>query len=66
MNSFNPSSNQRSSLDALFDKIEHDLLALTTAPLDTQAAAPRQAVDEFANEFLGHWLMPPRRRLSGT
>jgi hypothetical protein len=66
MNSFNPSSNQRSSLDALFDKIEHDLLALTTASLDMPAAAPRQAVDEFGNEFLGQWLMPPRRRLSGT
>ncbi|WP_036168969.1 hypothetical protein [Massilia sp. 9096] len=64
MNSFNPSSNQRSSLDALFDKIEHDLLALTTASLDAPAP-PRQTVDEFANEFLGHWLMPPRRRLTG-
>jgi hypothetical protein len=61
MNSFNPSSNQRSSLDALFDQIEHDLLALTTASLDAQAAAPRQSVDEFANEFLGHWLLPKRR-----
>jgi hypothetical protein len=66
MNSFNPPSPQRSSLDALFDKIEHDLLALTTAPLDVQGASPRQAVDEFANEFLGHWLLPPRQRLGRT
>jgi hypothetical protein len=63
MNSFNPSSHQHSALDALFDQVEHDLLALTTASLDAHAAAPRQTVDEFANEFLGHWLLPPKRRL---
>ena len=62
MNSFNPSFNQRSPLEALFDKIEHDLLALTTASIDGRNGAPRQTVDEFANEHLGHWRMPPRRR----
>lgn len=58
----NPPSQPRSPLDALYDKIEHDLLVLTTASLDGRSAAPRQTVDEFANEFLGHWSMPPRRR----
>jgi hypothetical protein len=23
-------------------------------------------VDEFANEFLGHWSMPPQRRVKRT
>ena len=61
MNSFNRDSQPRSPLDALCDKIERDLLALTTASLDGRNAAPRQMVDEFANEFLGQWSMPPRR-----
>lgn len=61
MNSFNPHYPPRSPPDALCDKIERDLLALTTASLDARAAAPRQTVDEFANECLGHWRMPPRR-----
>jgi hypothetical protein len=63
MNSFNPHFQPRSPLDALCDKIERDLLALTTASIDARNAAPRQTVDEFANEFLGHWSVPPRRRV---
>ena len=45
----------------MFDQIERDLLALTTAPLDVGDGTARVCVDEFANEFLGHWRMPPRR-----
>lgn len=63
MNSFTPPFQPRSPLDALCDQIERDLLALTTASLDARHAAPRQTVDEFANEFLGQWSMPPRRRV---
>jgi hypothetical protein len=48
--------------DALFDQIERQLLALTTAPLDARDNAPRHCVDEFADEFLVHFSMPPRRR----
>jgi hypothetical protein len=66
MNSTNPHFQPRSPLDALLDKIERDLLALTTASLDARSAAPRQTVDEFANEFLGHWSMPPRRWVKRT
>jgi len=66
MNSFNPHFQPRSPLDALCDKIERDLLALTTASLDARSAAPRQMVDEFANEYLGHWSMPPQRRVKRT
>jgi hypothetical protein len=40
-----------SAADALFDQIEQDLLALTTAPLDSRPAAPPQCVDEFADDF---------------
>ena len=40
-----------SAADALFDQIEQDLLALTTAPLDTRAGEPPQCVDEFADDF---------------
>lgn len=65
MNSFNSHQQPRSPLDALCDKIELDLLALTTASLDARNSAPRQMVDEFANEFLGHWSIPPRRRWDG-
>jgi hypothetical protein len=61
MNSFNPPYQPRSPLDALCDQIERELLILTTASLDARGAAPRQIVDEFANECLGHWSMPPRR-----
>jgi hypothetical protein len=45
----------------LFDQVERDLVALTTAPLDLGDGAPRICVDEFANEFLSHWSMPPKR-----
>jgi len=65
MNSFTPPFQPRSPLD-LCDKIERDLLALTTASLDARNAAPRQMVDEFANEFLGQWSMPPRRQARRT
>jgi hypothetical protein len=47
-----------SASDALFDKIEQDLLALTTAPLDGRAGAPLQSVDEFADDFLSAWSLP--------
>jgi len=62
MNSTNHTPQERSAHDALFDQVERDLLTLTTAPLDAADAAPRLCVDEFANEFLSHWSMPPRRR----
>ena len=51
--------NECSAPDALYDKIEQDLLALTTAPLDSLAGAPRQCVDEFADDFFSYWSMPP-------
>jgi hypothetical protein len=47
-----------SASDALFDKIEQDLLALTTAPLDGRAGAPLQSVDEFADDFFSAWSLP--------
>jgi hypothetical protein len=53
---------QCSAPDALLEQVERDLLALTTVPLDIRDGEPRQCVDEFANEFLIHWSMPPRRR----
>jgi hypothetical protein len=65
MTSFDPPFEPPSALDALCDKIELDLLALTTASLDARNAAPRQLVDEFADEFLGQWSVPPRRRRDG-
>ncbi len=43
---------QLSAPDALFDDIEQDLLALTTASLDEEDALPGTSVDEFANDFL--------------
>ncbi|MFC5548303.1 hypothetical protein [Massilia aerilata] len=48
-----------SAADALFDQIEQDLLALTTAPLDIRAAAPPQYVDEFADDFFSCWSPAP-------
>jgi hypothetical protein len=47
-----------SASDALFDQIEQDLLALTTAPLDGRAGAPLQSVDEFADDFFSAWSLP--------
>jgi hypothetical protein len=61
MNSTNHSPQERSAYDALFDQVERDLVALTTAPLELGDGAPRICVDEFANEFLSHWSMPPKR-----
>ena len=43
---------------ALLDQIEQDLLVLTTASLDGRADAP-EVVDEFADDFLSSWSMPP-------
>ena len=60
MNSPNLQPIQRSAHDALFDDIEHELLALTTASLDNDGddvAAP--FVDEFATEFLIELSRPP-------
>jgi hypothetical protein len=45
-------------LDALHDQLEHDLVALTTATLDDDAA-PTQCVDEFSTEFIMQWSVPP-------
>jgi len=61
MNSTNHTPQERSACEALFDQVERDLLALTVASLDADAA-PRVCIDEFANEFLGQWSLPPRRR----
>lgn len=38
--------------EALLDRLEHEMLALTTATMDEQDERPRQIVDEFAPEFL--------------
>jgi len=63
MNPTNHTPKERRACDALFDEVERDLLALTTVPLNAGDATPRVCIDEFANEFLGNWSMPPRRRL---
>ena len=60
---------QRSAPDALFDDLEHELLALTIAPLDDDELSTAPPVDEFANEFLVELSRPPSaapppRRLS--
>jgi hypothetical protein len=47
--------------DALCDKIEQDLLALTTAPLDGREMTPPKCVDEFADDFFSAWSLPPQR-----
>jgi hypothetical protein len=62
MNSTNHTPQELSACDALFDQVERDLLALTNVALEAADAAPPVCIDEFANEFLGHWSMPPRRR----
>jgi hypothetical protein len=46
--------------EVLFDRIERDLAALTTAPLDEEELVPGQVVDEFATEFLMDWTRPPK------
>jgi hypothetical protein len=47
--------------DALHDKIEQDLLTLTTAPLDGRDMTPPKCVDEFADDFFSAWSRPPQR-----
>ncbi|TFW33574.1 hypothetical protein [Massilia horti] len=44
--------------EALFDQIERDLLALSTAALDDEAP-PSGCVDEFSNEFPLPLRRPP-------
>ncbi len=62
MNTTNHSLFHCNAHDALFDRIERELCALTIAPLEAQPCAPRQPVDEFADEFLVHFAIPPTRR----
>jgi hypothetical protein len=50
---------ETSAAEALFDQIEQDLLALSIAPLECQAAAPPECVDEFADDFFICWSTPP-------
>ncbi|MEW6024319.1 MAG: hypothetical protein AB1807_19520 [Pseudomonadota bacterium] len=53
MNSPKLPSLQHSAPDALYDDIEQELLALTTASLDDDGSnASPTVVDEFDNEFL--------------
>jgi hypothetical protein len=59
MNSPNLQSTQHGAPDALFDELEHELLALTTASLDDDDALPAPLVDEFATEFLVELSRPP-------
>lgn len=58
MTSPNLQRTQPSAADALLDQLERDLVALTTASLDEEAAAPAAVVDEFDIEFLAHWTLP--------
>ncbi|WP_296948983.1 hypothetical protein [uncultured Massilia sp.] len=62
MNTTNPSLFQGNAHDALFERIERELCALTIAPLDAQPSMPRQSVDEFADDCLVHFALPPARR----
>jgi hypothetical protein len=48
-----------SATEALFEQIEQDLLALTTASLDGRGDEPPQCVDEFADDFFSCWSRPP-------
>ena len=48
-----------SAPDALFDDLEHELLALTIASLDDDELLSAPPVDEFANEFLVELSRPP-------
>jgi hypothetical protein len=47
------------SPEAQFDRLERELIALTTAELDDDVA-PAQVVDEFATEFLQDLTRPPK------
>ncbi|MFC4929754.1 hypothetical protein [Massilia sp. GCM10023247] len=58
MNSPNLQSTQHGAQDALFEELEQELLALTTASLDDDAL-PAPLVDEFATEFLVELSRPP-------
>jgi hypothetical protein len=61
MNSQNlPSLHSGVEADAMFNELEQDLLALTTAQLDEDEVLPAQVVDEFATEFLRELARPPR------
>ncbi|MFK3736496.1 hypothetical protein [Massilia sp. TN1-12] len=53
---------QVSARDALYDQIERELRALTIARLDGTDGAPRQVVDEFADDYPLCFRMPPPRR----
>ena len=60
MNSPNFQSIQHSAPEALFDDIEQELLALTTASLDNDGDDVEVPfVDEFATEFLVELSRPP-------
>jgi hypothetical protein len=48
------------SPEAIFDRLERDLVALTTAPLEDDEIVPAQVVDEFATEFLMDLTRPPK------
>jgi hypothetical protein len=58
MNSPKLPSILRGAPDALYDDIEHALLALTTASLDDEDGVP-PTVDEFATDFLIGCSRPP-------
>jgi hypothetical protein len=53
------SIHEYSATEALFEQIEQDLLALTTASLDDGGDKPPQCVDEFADDFFSCWSRPP-------
>jgi hypothetical protein len=48
--------------DALLDLVECQLLIAMTAALDVRDSIPRRCIDEFADESLGRFSMPPPRR----
>ena len=60
MNSTNTPQYPDGTHDALFDRMERELHALTAASLDKQETTQGQCVDEFADELLGrfHTLAP--------
>lgn len=62
MNPANHPLNHCGAPEAPYDRVERDLHTLLTAALDRPDTAPGECVDEFADEFLGNWVMPPRRR----
>ena len=65
MNSPNLHITQLSASDALFDDLEQELLALTTASLDEDDGLPGTCVDEFANEFLAEMSLTETGRPNG-